>query len=445
MNNRKSAHTKNLFFFVFLLVFWGMAALYLFISFTPNFSLIGTALLIFLIIMALTNLFPFAPWVSFIFSALLFSGLVYSLLNNTREVLITSGIGVGIYLVTVLFTTLFNRQVKKLRERQEHLQQVIDSLVIYDRNTSLMRWKFAQQALTTEIHRGRRYNTKLSLILFEIWQKSQVPSEDLERIHQQMAEIIQETIREDIDIPFIGRQIGLILPETGLSGSEVLVGRLIQKFNRRVDARISAGIASFPEDAVTDEQIMDRADQALKKAMTAGREIVAYNLLKEGEGSLTAAGETQEQKSEAAAETGAEHGEQKEIRETVVPSDASGMVPEKKVEENKQSSTRPIEIQAESQKSQDTIQILKNINLDEDEWVIWVHGFNQMADLASLEKKLLGIEHVQEIEFLFLQANYLVLRLKTSLADLTQAKKPFPGWKIQKLNPDNHYLILSSE
>lgn len=452
MNNSKSAHTQNLFFNVFLLVFWGMASLYLFMSFTPRFSLIGTALLVFLYIVALTDFFPFAPWISFIFSALLFSGVVYSLLNDTREVLITSGIGVGIYLVTALFTALYNRQIKKLQKSQEHLQQVIDSLVIYDRNTSLMRWKFAQQALTTEIHRGRRYDTKLSLILFGISQESQIPPEDLDRIHQQMSEIIQDTIRENIDISFINNRIGLILPETGLPGAEVLTERLIQKFKRRVDARISAGIACFPKDAVTEEEMMDRAEQALKVAMNTGREFVVYEILEEKPESVEEEeSEIQETEDEGAEKTGGESSEPEDKKENLVSKNGSEAESEKKAETAsksqkgaKKNETKPIDVQEEGREAQDTVQILKNLNLDEDEWVIWVQGFNQMADLVPLQKQLLRIDHVQDIEFLFLQANYLVLRIKSSLGDLTQAEDPFPGWKIQKSDSDNHYLLLRS-
>ncbi len=436
---KKRNPSQSLFFYVTLLVLWGMAALYLLITFTPRFSLIGIALFIFVVIFSLTELFPFAPWISFLISFLVYSGVVYSLLESTESFLTIAGIGGGIFLAAALFAALFNRQIRRLRENQKHLQQVIDSLVVYDRKTSLMRWKFAQHALTTEILRGRRYETRLSLVLFEIWQKSQYTSEDLNRLHRQMAEIILETIRENIDIAFIGERIGLILPETGQSGAQILAGRLIQQFNRKLDARISAGIASFPKDAVTETEILKRAEEALKVAINTGQETVIFEALKEEEQEETGSG-ISETSSPSQITTGSAAGKEFAQEQGPAPDPRT-----KAEQERKEGSTQPIDLPEEQPEKQDYIQILKNINLAEDEWVIWVQGFSQMADLVRLEKEFLNLPHVTDIDFLFLQANHLVLRLRSSLADLSQAENPFPGWRIQKSDQDNHYLLLRAE
>jgi GGDEF domain-containing protein len=454
MDKQKSARSQKLFFFVILLVLWGMASLVILINYVPSFSLIAVSLLVFLIIFSLTDLFPFAPWVGFILSAFVFTGVVYSLLENTQLILVTSGIGVGIFLVTTFLIVLFNHQIHQISKKHDQLQQVIDSLVIYDRNSLLMRWKFAKQALTTEILRGRRYDTKLSMILFEIWNKSQYSSQDLDRITHEMADIIQETIRENIDIAFIGDRIGIILPETGDAGATILTERLIKKFNRSVDARISAGIACFPEDAVTEDEIMIHATQALQVAINTDRELISYHHLEDGD--------KETGKDQKNAELGEKPGESK-TKETTAE--------EKKVQENleearetrdshepsligskdwdlgklEEESTQPIDDQKQRPEEESYIQILKNINLAEDEWVIWVQGFNQMADLVPLEKTLVDIDHVLDVRFLFLQANHLVLRLKSSIKNIRQAEKPFPGWTIQKSDEENKYLLLSPE
>jgi len=401
MRNQSELKTFILYTFIIFLAIWGMVGVFLFVNYTPDSSLLGIALNIFIVIFSLTQLFKYSSWVSFLTSTLLFVSAGYSILNNSQEALITSGVGIGIFLVTTIICELYTRQVHKIEENYNRLQQVIESLLIYDKNTSLMRWKFAKQALNTEILRGRRYENDVTLVVFDIRHKEQFPEDDIRRINRSVAEILQSSIRTDIDVGFIGDVIGLILPETGFSGAEILTERLIKRFSRKVDANISAGICSFPDDAISPEDIVERAEEALRVAVNSEQSVVSYQSLVQEE-------------------------------------------PDGTLDED-EGFTQPVDLGEGHNSNQDYVMILENIDLDENEWVVWIEGFNQMSDLIKIEKSLRASDFVEGVEFLFLQANHLVVRIQSTSENLADESQPFPGWQVKKTNQANHYFLIGAD
>jgi GGDEF domain-containing protein len=400
MKKPTELQTRKLFVYIILLVIWSVIGAYLLVTYSPITSLLGLALNIFIIIFSLTSLFSYSSWASLIVSVALFTGAGYSLLNVNRDFLISSGIGAGIFLLTTTICEIYTHQMRKIDEKYSRLQQVTDSLVIYDRMTSLMRWKFAQQTLTSEILRGRRYQNDVSLVFFDFRQRDQFSSEEIRRTNKVIAEIVLDEIRTNLDIAFINDIIGLILPETNRSGAIILTKRLVQKFNRQVDARVVAGVANFPGDAITDEDLVERAKTALQVALNSEQSVVDFNALR---------GEQQSTKNQ---------------------------------ESDK---TQPVEVEGEHSPRQDYVAILENIDLDDDEWIVWIQGFNQMSDLIEVKRSLEELDHAQSIEFLFLQKNHLVIKLRSTLDNIIAEPNPFPGWKVKKTSPENRYLLIERE
>jgi GGDEF domain-containing protein len=398
-NKRNNLQTRKLYLYVVLLVIWSMVGAYLLISFTPTLSLLVVALNIFVIIFSLTSLFPYASWVSLILAIGLFTGAGYSLLNINQEMLISSGIGAVVFILTTIICTIYAAHIRKVDEKYARLQQVTDSLVIYDRFTSLMRWKFAQQSLSTEILRGRRYHNEVALVMFNYRQRDQFSREDIRRINKVVAEILQDGIRTNLDIAFINDHLGLILPETGNEGAMILTQRLLQRCNRQVDARVVAGVATFPNDAITEDEIIERAKTALHVAVNSDQLAVSFQDLNN------------------TSETIEENDDRPE-------SDYESNIPKDQ---------------------QDYVAILENIDLAEDEWIIWIEGFEKMEDLALVEESFNKMDHVESIEFLFLQENHLVFKIRSSQKDLLDVPNPFPEWDVVKTSPENRYLLISME
>jgi GGDEF domain-containing protein len=405
MKNANELLTRKLFLYIILLVIWGTVSNFLLIRFSPTTAVLGIALNLFTLVFSLTNLFPSATWVGLVISVALYAGSGYSLLNVTQDFLLSAGVGALIFLVTALIAEINVRRLHQIDEDYSRLQQVTDSLVIYDRQTSLMRWKFAEQALTTEILRGRRYHSDVSLVLFDYRQKDQLTKPEIQRINKVISEVIHNSIRTQIDIGFINGRIGLILPETPLEGALVLTNRLVQNFNRLVDTRMVAGVANFPDDAITDEDLLDRAKTAVLFALNSEQSVMDF------------------------AAIGIE-AEPQSLPE-----------PQEQIEEQPYMESE----QTISDSHDDYVAILEGIDLAENEWIAWVEGFNQMSDLVNVERKLQEVDHIQSSEFLFLQSDYLVIKLRTSLTDFFGETDPLPGWEIKKSNPEYRYLLIAQK
>ncbi|MBG0786407.1 MAG: hypothetical protein H0S79_15020 [Anaerolineaceae bacterium] len=395
MKNKTDLQIRKLFLHILLLVLWNMVGAYVLIYYAPKLSMVGMALNLFIIVFALTDLFPFASWVSLIIATGVFAGTGYSLINNQLVFIVSIVMGTAVFLVTAIICNIYAHFVRKIDQKYASLQQVADSLVIYDESTSLMRWKFANQTLITEILRGRRYHNDVSLVLFDYLQKDQLSEDDLQKANKKVAEILLDGIRTNLDIAFIHDQLGLILPETGDKGALILAGRLVQKINKSGDPQAKAGIASFPQDAITEDEIVLQAKTALQAALSSDQQVVTYQSL-----------------------------------DTEALANADLPEPETKEEARAQD------------QQQAYVNILESINLDDDQWVVWIEGFDKMDDISLIEEKFKDINHIQGIDFLFLQENHLVVKVRSDLEDLIKADLPFPGWVVVKTSPKNRYLLI---
>jgi hypothetical protein len=178
----------------------------------------------------------------------------------------------------------------------------------------------------------------------------------------------------------------------------ILTRRLIQRANRQVDARMVAGIASFPSDAITEEEIITNAKTALNAAINSEQSAVDYHTVR--------------------IEAAVERRESAAVPSVPLPGETS---------------------------QQDYVSILENIDLSKDEWVVWIEGFNKMEDLAEVERRFLEIDHINAVDFLFLQKNHLVVKIGSINGDLLESSDPFPGWEVLKVSPENRYWLVTKK
>jgi GGDEF domain-containing protein len=392
MKPKSDLQTKKLFLHVILLVIWNLVGAYVLINYAPRLSLLGMTLNLFITSLSLTELFPYASWVSLIIATGVFAGTSYALIDNQTQLIIYAVIGTAVFLVTAIICNIYAHLVNRIDQKYSSLQQVADSLAIYDKDTHLMRWTFAKQTLLTEILRGRRYKNDVALILFDYKQRDELPYDEIKLINEQAAEILIAGIRNNLDIAFINELLGLILPETGYKGALILAERLVQKMNRQVGAQVVAGISCFPQDAITDEEIVLQARVAVQAALDSEQSVVQYHSL-----------ETGDQKVEGS------------------PAKAD---------------------EAADEANQEYINFLEKIQLDEDQWVVWIEGFDKMENMDMVEEAFNAMEHIQGLEFLFLQENHLVIKIRSALQDLMDNPEPFPGWLVVKTSPANKYLLI---
>ncbi len=173
-------------------------------------------------------------------------------------------------------------KLKELEEAREQLQE----LAITDGLTGLYNYRFFRERLGQEIDRAERHNLNLSMIMMDIDYFKNYndthghPAGDV--VLSTIASLLRNNVRK-IDIParYGGEEFALILLETNLENA----AKVAEKLRRVVEEHpfpmeetqpggrltISAGVATFPEDAKTADDLIAVADRRLYRAKELGR------------------------------------------------------------------------------------------------------------------------------------------------------------------------------
>ena len=168
-------------------------------------------------------------------------------------------------------------------------------LAITDGLTGLHNRRYFEERLDEEIHRSRRYDRPMSIIMIDIDFFKQfndtcghLKGDDVLR---QLSHILQDHTREtDITARYGGEEFVMILPETSLESSRMLGERIRQAVDKavfegeeRIPAKnitVSVGVSCLTDDEAGYDAL-DRADRALYKSKQAGKNLVTV-LTKEG-------------------------------------------------------------------------------------------------------------------------------------------------------------------
>jgi len=181
-----------------------------------------------------------------------------------------------------LFSTLTNQLLMIVLNARLYELSITDSL------TGLFVHRYFEQRLREEISRARRYFSKVSIIMLDIdhfKQCNDIFGHQIGNIIlKKISLVIKLSIRKDEDIPtrWGGDELAIVLPETGKDGACILADRIrknIENFNfmeldKKIKITVSLGISSFPVDALDENELVRKADEALYMAKNKGGNIV---------------------------------------------------------------------------------------------------------------------------------------------------------------------------
>jgi len=153
-----------------------------------------------------------------------------------------------------------------------------------DSLTGLYNRGYFEDSLSGEISRARRYDTEFSILLLDL--------DDFKSVNDTMGHlagdfvlkkvsnlIINEKREEDVVARYGGEELVVILPETNKVNTIIKAERIRKKIQdmsllfdgKKFKISVSGGIATFPQDAVEANKLIQCADQALYRAKGEGK------------------------------------------------------------------------------------------------------------------------------------------------------------------------------
>jgi diguanylate cyclase (GGDEF)-like protein len=158
-----------------------------------------------------------------------------------------------------------------------------------DALTGLYNFGYFQEHVHRDIERARRYGHALSVLMIDmdhlkVYNDAHGHTAG-NRVLMQLGELLRTNIRKaDIACRFGGEEFAIILPHTGKKEAYLLCDRLraiVEETRFEGEEAlpsgkltVSSGVATFPDDAESAEDLVDRADQALYAAKRNGRNVV---------------------------------------------------------------------------------------------------------------------------------------------------------------------------
>lgn len=172
--------------------------------------------------------------------------------------------------------------------RRVKLYEEIERIAITDSLTGVFTRRYTFERFQEEIRRSKDKRIKLSILMIDVdfFKKFNDNYGHLtgDQILSEIASIVHQNIREiDIAGRFGGEEFFVVLPDTNREGALYAAERIrkateettIKAYDATIKATVSVGIATFPEDGKSAEELVDKADWALYRSKKLGRNRVS--------------------------------------------------------------------------------------------------------------------------------------------------------------------------
>jgi len=192
---------------------------------------------------------------------------------------------------SLLRIKLLHEELEEKKRELEQANEKLRQLAITDGLTGLYNHRYFKEQIIQEIHRASRHNLPVSLVMIDIDYFKHYndhnghPAGDV--VLKTIAELLRDNIRKiDVAARYGGEEFSLILSETSRSSALVVANKMknlvedypfaFEESQPNGQLTISMGIATYPEDGTTAQELLDKADQRLYRAKQLGRNRVVW-------------------------------------------------------------------------------------------------------------------------------------------------------------------------
>ena len=170
------------------------------------------------------------------------------------------------------------RAVDRLQRTNELERENIElrRLALMDGLTSVANHRYFWDRLEGEFSRAKRYGRPLSLIMCDVddFKKfnDQFGHQKGDEVLRSVAQTLEKARRStDLVARYGGEEFGIILPEVTRPTALEIARRHLERVHGETGIGLSLGVASYPDDANSTTELVERADSALLRAKARGK------------------------------------------------------------------------------------------------------------------------------------------------------------------------------
>lgn len=167
-----------------------------------------------------------------------------------------------------------------------HAESIMDALALSAFPNRAHDIEAESQRIKIELTRSRRYHRPLSLVVIESESEDEKSTREMLKSVQQdllnrftsarVGQIIDDRIRQtDLVLRDHRGRFVILCPETNLENTILLAKRIAQAVKERTNLRVLWGVAAFPEEALTFDDLLQKASERLSHSDSLLNEQVA--------------------------------------------------------------------------------------------------------------------------------------------------------------------------
>lgn len=159
---------------------------------------------------------------------------------------------------------------------QAKQRKVYQGMSILDGLTGVYNHRYFEEVIEWHVSHLRRHPQALSLFMIDIDHFKRYndtkghPAGD--KVLSNTARLFVDSLRDDDQVfRYGGEEFAIILPQTPQKQAKIVGERLVTVARMSLPVTISVGLATFPDNAQTKHELIERADKALYQAKSSGR------------------------------------------------------------------------------------------------------------------------------------------------------------------------------